>query len=102
MDIHKLGRMLSHMRQWDPEEDGAMSATGWEARVGLQFFTKAAGYKGLWRPMSRVAYWAVVALLQNLWEGLQETTVAVQNPDWATAPEGPLQRLTQTTGAGLL
>lgn len=102
MDIHGLGRVLGDVRRWDPEEDGAVSESRWETRVGLQFFTKTIGHQGLWRPMSRVAYWAVVSLLQKLWEGLQETTTALQNPNWASAPEGPLHWLTQATGAGLL
>lgn len=33
-------------------------------------FTKTLSHQGLWRPLSGVAYWAVVTLLQNLWEGL--------------------------------
>ena len=102
MDFHELGPVLGDLRQWDPEEDGAVSESGREARVGLRFFTKTAGHQGLWRPMSRVGYWALVTLLQNLWEGLQETTAAMQNPNWASAPESPLHWLAQTTGAGLL
>lgn len=77
MDIVSLGQVLSDLRQWYPEEAGAVSETGWEAGVGLRFFTKTPSHQSLWRSMSRVGYRAVVTLLQNLWEGLQETTVAL-------------------------
>lgn len=102
MDISTLGHMLSDLRQWEPKEAGTVSQTGREARVGLRSFPKTLSHQGLWRSMSRVAHWAMVSLLPNLWEGLQETTIALQNRSRASAPKGPLHWLTEATGAGLL
>lgn len=102
MDIHTLGPVLGDLRHWDPEEDGAVSEAGWEAWLWLRSFTKTPGHQGLWRPVSWVAGWAVVALLQKLWKGLQEKTAELQNPKRAYAAKRPLHRPEEATGAGLL